>query len=75
VRALAFGGGAAWLASAGADGTVTVWDLGARSASRRLASPAPVSALVFAEPSAGVLVAGTEDGQLLAWPLGSGAAR
>jgi hypothetical protein len=42
---------------------------------RRLSSPAPVAALAFADPAGSVLVAGTEDGRLLTWTLGTGAAR
>jgi WD40 repeat protein len=75
VRALAFAAGAAWLASAGADGSVSVWDLSTRSVVRRLSSPARVAALAFADPAGSVLVAGTEDGRLLTWTLGTGAAR
>ena len=63
------------LASAGADGSVLVWDLSTRSVVRRLSSPARVAALAFADPAGSVLVAGTEDGRLLTWTLGTGAAR
>jgi WD40 repeat protein len=76
VRALAFSSDSSTLASGDESGKILVWHMGSRSAVRSLTrGGAALNALAFLPGNAGLLYAGDEDSQVVAWQVDRGQMR
>jgi len=75
VALLTFSPGGKWLATGGVDGTVQLWDVGARKALQRFKEhDRPVQAVAFS-PDGGLLGSTSADGTLVVWEVRTGRVR